>query len=88
MIGIFRTIAPMAQTQEARHLQEAAVYLAVGMVAIGMLGALLGAVSHWASLRKLHRGEQLVADRWPLAITAAVSVALLGMYALWAVVTA
>jgi uncharacterized membrane protein YidH (DUF202 family) len=88
LIGVFRTIAPMAQTQEAKRLHEAAIVLAVAMVAIGMIGALLCAVSHWRSLRKLHRGEQLTAHRWPIAITAAMGVALLGLYALWAVVTA
>ena len=40
LIGVFRTIAPMAQSQEARHLHEAAIFLAVAMVAIGMLGAI------------------------------------------------
>jgi putative membrane protein len=88
LIGVFRTIAPMAQSQEAKRLHEAAIYLAVAMVAIGMLGALLSAVSHWASLRKLHRGEELSAHRWPFAITAAAVVAMLGLYALWTVVTA
>jgi hypothetical protein len=53
-----------------------------------MIGALACAVSHWTSLRKLHRGEPLSAHRWPFAITAAMAVALLGLYALWAVVTA
>src|SRR5450631_138768 len=88
LIGVFRTIAPMAQSQEAKRLHEAAIYLAVAMVAIGMVGAILSAVSHWASLRKLHRGEELSAHRWPVAITAAVVVAFLGLYALWAVTTA
>ena len=88
LIGVFRTIAPMAQSQEARRLHEAAIVLAVAMVAIGMIGAILCAVSHWTSLRKLHRGEQLSAHRWPFAIAAAMAVALLGLYALWAVVTA
>jgi uncharacterized membrane protein YidH (DUF202 family) len=88
LIGVFRTIAPMAQSQEAKRLHEAAIYLAVAMVAIGMVGAILSAVSHWASLRKLHRGEELSAHRWPFAITAAAVVAMLGLYALWTVVTA
>ena len=88
LIGVFRTIAPMAQSQEARRLHEAATFLAISMVGIGMLGAILSAVSHWASLRKLHRGEELSAHRWPVAITAAVVVAFLGLYALWTVVTA
>jgi hypothetical protein len=55
---------------------------------IGMLGAVPAAVSHWFSLRKLGRGEPLSAYRWPSAITAAVVVAMLGLYALWAVATA
>ncbi len=88
LIGVFRTIAPMAQSQEAKHLHEAVVFLAVAMVAIGMLGAALSALTHWASLRKLHRGEELSAHRWPFAIIAAAAIAILGLYALWAVVTA
>ncbi len=88
LIGVFRTIAPMAQSQEVMRLHEAAMVLAVAMVAVGMLGAMLAAASHWASLRKLHRGEPLSAHRWPFAITAAVAVALLGLYALWVVATA
>jgi len=87
LIGVFRTIAPMAQSQEAKRLHEAALFLAIAMVAIGMLGAMLSAVSHWSSLRKMHHGEQLSAHRWPFAIAAAVAVAMLGLYALWAVTT-
>jgi putative membrane protein len=88
LIGVFRTISPMVQSQEAKQLHEAVIFLAVAMVAIGMLGAALSAVSHWASLRKLHRGEELSAHRWPFAIAAAAAVAILGLYALWAVVSA
>jgi putative membrane protein len=88
LIGVFKTIAPMAQSDEVRHLHQAALYLAVAMVGIGMAGAILSAGTHWASLRKLQRGDELSLHRLPSAIAVAVLVALLGLYAVWAVVTA
>jgi hypothetical protein len=37
------------------------------------------------ALRRLRRGKQLVVSQWPLAITIAGLISILGLYALWSV---
>jgi hypothetical protein len=41
------------------------------------------AISHWFSLRSLRAGEDLVLTRWPLSITVAMLLSILGLGALW-----
>jgi len=59
--------------------------MGVALVVIGMVATILAAISHWISLRRLRRGEQLSVTQWPLTIAIAVLIALLGLYALWSV---
>jgi putative membrane protein len=85
MIGYFRTLAQARQTDEAERIHQAAIHMGVALVVIGLVATALTALSHWKALRKLRRGEQIVMAQWPLAITLAVIVALLGLYGLWSI---
>ena len=57
--------------------------MGVALVIVGLVAMLLAAFSHWMALRKLRRGEQLSIAQWPLSMTIAVLIAVLGLYALW-----
>lgn len=83
MIGFFRTLQDRAQTPEAARLHHAAVSLGELLVLMGIIATVLAGVSHWNTLRRMERGELPRAARWPLSITVAVFVALLGMVGLW-----
>jgi len=85
MIGFFRTIAQATHSEQAVRLHRAAIHVGVTLVVIGLVAMLLAAFSHWTALRKLRRGEQLSIAQWPLSITVAVFIAVLGLYALWSV---
>jgi putative membrane protein len=83
MIGFFRTIREVAQTPEAVRLHQAAIHMGVALVLIGLVATTMAALSHWMLLRRLRRGDELSISQWPLTITIAVLVAILGLYGLW-----
>lgn len=68
--------------EQAVHLHQAAIHMGVALIVIGMVGTILVAFSHWMTLRRLRRGEQLSVTRWPMTITIAVFISVLGLYAL------
>lgn len=83
MIGFFRALRQANQTEQAVRLHQSAIHMGVALVVIGLVATILVACSHWFAVGRLRRGEQLVVSRWPLAITLAVLLAILGLYALW-----
>lgn len=85
MIGYFRTLRQETQTEQAVRLHQAAIQMGVALVVIGLAATILAAFSHCMALRKLRRGEQVVVSRWPLAVTIAVLISVLGLYGLWSV---
>jgi putative membrane protein len=87
MIGFFRSIAQATHSEATERLHQAAIHMGVALVVIGLVATILAAASHWMTLRKLRRGEQIVVSQWPLTIVIAVLVSLLGLYALWSVIT-
>ena len=83
MIGFFRSLSDRAQTPEAEHLHHAAIRFGEILVVLGIVATVLAGASHWQALRRMERGESPSASRWPLSITIALFVALLGAVALW-----
>jgi putative membrane protein len=83
MIGFFRAMEQSTHSEEATRLHQGAIHMGVALVVIGAVATMLASFSHWTSLRRLRRGEQLSVTRWPLTITIAVLTSLLGLYALW-----
>jgi len=83
MIAFFRTLAEHAQTPEAVKLHDGAIRFGEFLVVGGVVATVLAGISHWKTLRRMQRGEMPRAARWPLSITVAVFVALLGAVGLW-----
>lgn len=83
MIGFFRALHLQAQTVEAARLHHAAVRLGELLVLAGIVATVLAGISHLKSLRRMERGELPQASRWPLSITVALFIALLGGFGLW-----
>jgi putative membrane protein len=86
MIGYFRAVRQATQDERAVRLHQAAIKMGVALVVVGITATILAAFSHWMALRRLRRGEQLVVSQWPLTITIAVLISILGLYALWSVI--
>lgn len=83
MVGFFRATVQATQTEQALHLHQAAIHMGVALIVIGLVSTILVAFSHWMTLRRLRRGEELSVTQWPLTIVIAVLVSVLGLYALW-----
>ena len=83
MIGFFRAIRQATQSEQAARLHQAAIHMGVALVVLGLVATTLAALSHWITLRRLRRGEQVSISQWPLSITIALFVAVLGLYGLW-----
>ena len=83
MIGFFRSLSDRQQTPEAAQLHEGAVRFGELLVLLGVVATLLAGADHWYALRRMKRGELPNAYRWPLSITVALCVALLGAAGLW-----
>jgi putative membrane protein len=85
MIGFFRAMRQATQSEEAARLHQAAIYMGAALVVLGLVATALAAFSHWMTLRRLRHGEQIFIPQWPLSITIALFIALLGLYGLWSI---
>jgi len=87
MIGFFRTLEERAQTPDAIRLHHGAIRFGESLVLGGIVATVLASISHWNTLRRMEHGEMPKAASWPLSITVALFVALLGAAGLWSVFT-
>jgi putative membrane protein len=83
VVGFFRSLVQMTHSEQAVHLHQAAIHFGVALIVIGLISTILAAFSHWIILRRLRRGEELSVTQWPLTITIAVFISVLGLCALW-----
>jgi len=83
MIGFFRTLEEKSPSARSVQLHQGAVNFGVALVVIGVVATVLSALSQWFSLRRLRRGDQVVVTQWPLSITLAVLLSILGLTGLW-----
>ena len=87
MIGFFRTLDEHAQTSKSLRLHQGAIRFGECLVLGGVVAIVLAGISHWNTLRRMERGEMPRAARWPLSITVALFVVLLGAAGLWSMFT-
>ena len=80
LVGFFRSIREKNPSPEAVAVHEAAVQLGITLIVLAAVATLLAAVSHWRTLERLRRGEDLRVSRFPLSLAVAflVTVAILG----------
>jgi len=85
-VAFFRSLRERSPTPEAVHLHESAIRFGVSLIVLGIVATLLAGASHWFVLRRLRRDAPVVLTRWPLSITVAMLLAVIGLVALWALV--
>jgi len=83
MIGFFRTLEEKAQTVKSHAQHQAAIHFGTALVILGLLATILSGISHWISLRKIQRDEPIAVGKWPLSITIALLLSILGFAGLW-----
>jgi putative membrane protein len=73
LVGFFRSVREKSPSPEAVAVHEAAIRFGLSLI-------VLAAVSHWRTLGRLHRGEDLRVSRFPLSLAVAflVTLAILG----------
>ena len=82
-VGFFRSLRQQSPTREAVRMFDSAIRFGLGLIYLGILATMLAGASHWFTLRRLRRGHEPVLSRWPLSLTIAVLLAVLGLYGLW-----
>jgi uncharacterized membrane protein YidH (DUF202 family) len=86
MVGFFRSVEQANPTPRSVRLHYGAVKFGLALIILGIVATVASGVSHWFALRRLRRGEDPMLTQWPLSITLAMLVAVVGLVGLWYVV--
>jgi inner membrane protein YidH len=82
-VGFFRSLRQANPTPEAIHMHEGAIRFGLALIVLGIVATVLAVVSHWFTLRRLRRDEIPVLTQWPLSITVAMLLTVIGLVSLW-----
>jgi uncharacterized membrane protein YidH (DUF202 family) len=82
-VAFFRSLREASPTPEFVQLHTSAIRFGVGLIVLGVAATVLSGIGHWVALRRLRRGEAPVLSRWPLSLTLAMVLAVVGLAALW-----
>jgi uncharacterized membrane protein YidH (DUF202 family) len=86
MVGFFRSLRSWSPTPEAIQLHHSAIQFGTSLIVLGVAATVAAGTSHWFVLRRLRRNQDLVLTQWPLSITLAFLLSVVGLAALWGVV--
>jgi uncharacterized membrane protein YidH (DUF202 family) len=87
LVGFFRAMRQQTPTPDMIQLHQYAMRFGEGLILLGIVATVLAAGSHWVSLRRLRQGRTPELVQWPLSITIALLVSVLGLAGLWTVMT-
>jgi len=87
MVGFFRSLKTDSPTPEAIQVHQSAIRFGVALVALGIGATILAGLAHWRALRRLRHDEAPVLSLWPLSLTVALLLAVLGSASLWSLLT-
>ena len=83
VVGFFRSVRLESPTPEAVQLHASAIRFGVALIVLGVAATVASGISHWVALRRLRRDEVPVLTRWPLSVTVAMLLAVVGLASLW-----
>ena len=83
MIGYFRTLEEKTGTAWSVQLHQGAIKFGVALAVLSIVAMVLSGTSHWFSLRSLRADRDLAITRWPLTVTLAMLLSILGLGGLW-----
>lgn len=84
-VGFFRTLREKSPSPLTIHIHENAIRFGVALIVLSIVATVLVAISHWSTLRRLRRNEAPALSLWPLSITVALLLAVIGLVSLWLV---
>lgn len=82
-VGFFRTLREKTSTPESIRIHQGAIRSGVALIVIGLVSTILAGVSHWVTLRRLRSNQTPTLSRWPLSVTVAMFLAIVGFLSLW-----
>ena len=82
-VGFFRSLRQASPTPASARLHATAIHFGVGLIVLGVAATVLSGIGHWVALRRLRRDEPPVLSRWPLSLTVAMLLAVVGLASLW-----
>lgn len=83
MVGFFRSLPKDPSIPGLNPTHTDAIRFGTTLAIIGLVALILSSVIHLRSLRKLQRGEPPVLTMWPLSVTVAMLVSILGLLGLY-----
>jgi putative membrane protein len=83
VVGFFRSVRLESPTPEAVQLHASAIRFGVALIILGVAATVASGIAHWVALRRLRRDEVPVLTRWPLSVTVAMLLAVVGLASLW-----
>lgn len=85
LVAFFRTLREESPTARSIRLHEGAIRFGTALIVLGIIASVLAGASHWRTLRRLRRGRTPALTQWPLSVTVAMLLAIIGLWALWSV---
>src|SRR5215467_1396085 len=82
-VGFFRSLREKSPTPEAVQMHQNTIRFGFSLIILGIAATVLAGISHWFTLRRLRRNESPVLTQWPLSITVCMLLAVIGLVALW-----
>jgi putative membrane protein len=86
-VAFFRTLQEHYPGDRTRWLHGTAISFGFALLFLGLFALALAAASHWRSFRALKRGLLPEMGQWPLSLTLALILAILGLVGLGLLLT-
>jgi len=86
-VGFFRSLKAASPSPDTIRLFQSAINFGVALIVMGVATTVLSGIAYWFALRRLRHDEAPVLSAWPLSITLALLLAILGSASLWSVLT-
>ena len=83
MVAFFRSLREKSPTPQTAQWHVGAIRFGTSLIILGIIVTVLAGISHGLTLRRLRRDEGLVLTQWPLSITVAMLLAVIGLASLW-----
>jgi hypothetical protein len=84
MVALFRSLRVAAPGEGAVRMHQGAVHFGIALLVLGLVATVLSGVPYWFTLRRLSRGARPILRQWPLSVTVAMLLAVMGLTGLWA----
>ena len=86
-VSFFRSLMAASPTPETARLHQSAINFGEALIVMGVAATVLSGISCWFALGRLRHDQAPVLSRWPLSLSLALLLAILGSASLWSVLT-